>query len=426
MKLKYKIIAKLTATLTVLLTIWAIFFYMAMIEEINDEVDDALDSYAETLIIRKLAGQDMPTTSDGSNNQYYITEVTEEYAKSKPIIIYKDSIAYMEEKKETEPARVLITIFPDENNTYHQLTVLTPTIEKEDLRLSIAKWIILLYAAMLIVIIIVNIIVFQKNIRPLYILLKWIEDYKTGGKNRPLDNPTNVTEFRKLNAAASEFANRHEKQFEEQKMIIGNASHEMQTPLAICINRIELLMDDENLTEKQMEELFKTKQTLEHLTKLNKSLLLLSKIENKQFTDTVQLNLDELILKYLGDYKAVYKSRNITTECRMESHFTVNIHETLAVMLMTNLLKNSYAHNRPDGHITIEADKSHITIANTSDSDGALDAEHIFEKFYQGSKREGSTGLGLAICDSICKISGLSLTYAYRHGMHCFTIERKK
>ena len=80
MKLKYKIIAKLTATLTVLLTIWAIFFYMAMIEEINDEVDDALDSYAETLIIRKLAGQDMPTTSDGSNNQYYITEVTEEYA----------------------------------------------------------------------------------------------------------------------------------------------------------------------------------------------------------------------------------------------------------------------------------------------------------------------------------------------------------
>ena len=97
--------------------------------------------------------------------------------------------------------------------------------------------------------------------------------------------------------------------FEQQKQFIGNASHEMQTPLAICRNRLEMLMEDENLSESQLEELMKTHQTLEHITKLNKSLLLLSKIENGQFTDTVQVEVNKLLRQYLEDYKEVYQYR---------------------------------------------------------------------------------------------------------------------
>ena len=99
--------------------------------------------------------------------------------------------------------------------------------------------------------------------------------------------------------------------FEQQKQFIGNASHEIQTPLAICRNRLEMLMEDDSLSEKQLEELMKTHQTLEYITKLNKSLLLLSKIDNGQFTDTKEVDLNVLLKQYLEDYKEVYSYKNI-------------------------------------------------------------------------------------------------------------------
>ena len=95
----------------------------------------------------------------------------------------------------------------------------------------------------------------------------------------------------------------------------------MQTPLAICRNRLEMLMEDENLSESQLEELMKTHQTLEHITKLNKSLLLLSKIENGQFTDTTQVEVNKLLRQYLEDYKEVYQYREIITSVEEEGIF---------------------------------------------------------------------------------------------------------
>lgn len=425
MKLIYRILLRISITLTALLTAWAVLFYMAMIEEVNDEVDDALDSYSEELIIKKLAGVPMPSASDGSNNQYYICEVDEEYAGSRPVMSYSDSIVYLENKQEDEPARVMKTIFEDSNNRFYELTVLTPTIEKEDIRQSIFRWIVILYAAMLIAIIIVNVLVFHRNMKPLYRLLQWIDSYKTGAANPRLDNPTKVTEFLKLNNAIEKYAERNERLFEEQKQFIGNASHEIQTPLAICMNRIEMLMDDDNATEKQMEELFKTHRTLEYITKLNKSLLLLSKIDNGQFSETCPVCLNETAGKYIDDYKTVYEHKGITVETAFEDNFKVEMNEMLASVLMTNLLKNAFVHNRPGGTIRISSDKRHICVSNTSDTDTPLD-NRIFERFYQGRKKEGSTGLGLAISDSICRISGLQITYSYSNGMHNFTITEKK
>lgn len=121
-----------------------------------------------------------------------------------------------------------------------------------------AGWMIFLYIALLLTIIVINVWVFYRNMRPLYVLLHWLDQYRIGKVNEPLQNNTRVSEFRKLNEAAVRYAERSEQMFEQQKQFIGNASHEMQTPLAICRNRLEMLMEDENLSESQLEELMKT------------------------------------------------------------------------------------------------------------------------------------------------------------------------
>lgn len=423
MKLFHLVLWRISLALIVVLTVWAGFFYMAVVEEVNDEVDDTLEDYSEGLIIRALSGEDMPTASNGSNNQYYLYEVSESYAASHPQITYRDEMVFITEKSETEPARVLITIFRTEDERYMELVVYTPTIEKLDLLRAILGWIIFLYVLLLLIILSINIWVFRKNMKPLYVLLKWLDSSQLGKKNEPLENTTKITEFRKLNAATMAFAERGEKLFEQQKTFIGNASHEMQTPLAICRNRLEMLMEDETLTEHQLNELIKTHQTLENLTRMNRSLLRLCKIENGQFADTRSVCLNDILTHYLDDYKEVYAYRNITVTVTTDSSFCVEMNDSLVSVLVTNLLKNSFVHNIDGGFIYIKITANTFEISNTGEK--PLDRERIFERFYQGQKKEGSTGLGLALVDSICKANHLKIDYTYVENRHIFTISKQ-
>lgn len=423
MKLIYRIISRLSIALSVVLALWAVFFYYAIVDEINDEVDDSLEDYSEQILIRFLAGEELPSENTASNNQYYLKEITSEYARNNPHISYMDSMVYIPEKRETEPARILTTIYKDADGQYYELVVSTPTFEKEDLKESILYWIIFLYVGLLFVIIVVNIWVYNRSTRPLHILLAWMDKYQVGGKNEPLRNETDVTEFRKLNEAAIRNMERAEEVFQEQKQFIGNASHEMQTPLAVCRNRLETLMEDETLTENQLEELGKTHNTLGYITKLNKTLMLLFKIDNRQFTEKQEVELNRIIRDYLQDYKEIYAHLNIRTEIKETGIFRIRMNEMLARILVNNLMKNGYVHNLEGGQLLIEISSSGFVLKNTG-LETSLDSKRIFERFYQGNKKEGSTGLGLALVKSICDMEKLTVSYSFENNSHCFEISR--
>ncbi len=424
MKLFYHVLFRLSVGIIVILTAWAVFFYAAIIDEINDEVDDSLEDYSELIIIRSLAGEKLPSKDNGSNNQYFLTEVDEEYLRRHENISYQDSMVYIPEKRETEPARILTTLFRNDEGTCYKLTVSTPTIEKEDLQSAMLHLIIYLYVALLLTIILIDIWVFRQSLKPLYVLLHWLDHYRLGKKNAPLGNETRITEFRKLNEAALRYAARSEEMYEQQKQFIGNASHEMQTPLAICQNRLEMLLEDESLSEAQMGELLKTLQTLDHATKLNKSLLLLSKIDNSQFADTTTVCLNDVLKRHADDYREVYAYRGIALDIREEGQFRQEINESLATILMTNLLKNAYVHNVDGGDITVTLTARHIALSNSGEKK-PLDGKRVFERFYQGDRKKGSTGLGLAIASSICRQYGLLLSYSYTDERHVFVIRKR-
>ena len=418
MKLFYRVLINLLIGIFVILLGWAVVFYMGMMEEINDEVDDSLEDYTELIIKRSLAGKQLPSNDSGSNNQYFLKEVDRTYFLSHDAISYRDSMVYIEEKGESEPARILTTLFKDREERYFEISVYTPTIEKKDLREAIFYLLIGLFTTLLIAILLINIWVFHRIMKPFYRLLEWLDNFRLDKKNEPLDNPTNTTEFRKLNVAVNRFAVHSEEIFEQQKQFIGNASHEIQTPIAVCQNRLEMLMEDETLTEQQMGEIVKTYQTLEYVSKLNKSLLLLSKIDNSQFAETKEISLNEVLHRYSDDYREVYHYRGITLDIQEKATFRVQMNETLAVVLVTNLLKNAFVHNIDKGVIRIEITSASIRFGNTGISE-PLDEKRIFERFYQGGKKkEGSTGLGLAIVHAICRQCRLQVRYRFLDGMH--------
>lgn len=421
MKLFHQVQINLLIGIVIVLTGWAFFFYMGIMDEINDEVDDSLEDYSELIIIRSLAGRELPSNDSGTNNQYFLREVTDEYAASHVGIVYRDSMIYIKEKKETEPARILTTIFKDKENQYYELSVYTPTIEKSDLLESVFILLVALFASLLVVILLINAWVFRRRMKPFYTLLAWLDDYRLGTGNAPLRNPTDTTEFQKLNEAVTRFASHSEEVFEQQKLFIGNASHEIQTPLAVCLNRLEMLLEDETLTEAQSEGIVKTCQTLEYVNKLNKSLLLLSKIDNSQFVEEKEVDMNRLIATYLEDYQEVYAYKQLKVEVRTQGKWMVNMNEVLATILITNLLKNAFVHNVQEGIICISVTSMGIVIKNTA-VDGSLDADRIFERFYQGHRKEGTTGLGLALVHAICRQSHLKICYLYEEGWHSFEL----
>lgn len=423
MKLFYRVLMHLLVGIVVILVGWAVVFYLGIMEEINDEVDDSLEDYTELIITRSLAGKELPARDSGSNNQYYLREVEPSYALSRPAIFYRDSMVYISEKKETEPARILTTLFKDKEGTYFEVAVYTPTIEKKDLRQAIFQLLVGLFVSLLVAILLINVWVFRRSMRPFYRLVDWLDHSRLGKKNVPLENPTHITEFRKLNEAVMRYATHSEEVFEQQKQFIGNASHELQTPLAICQNRLEMLMEDETLSELQMEEILKTYQTLEYVSKLNKSLLLLSKIDNSQFVEISEVCINEVLHRYVDDYCEVYDYRGIRLTVEEKGEFRIRMNETLAVVLVTNLLKNAFVHNIDKGEIRIVITSSGIRFGNTGNGE-PLDGKRIFERFYQGKKKEGSTGLGLAIVDAVCRQYQLRVSYSAVDGMHCFEVSR--
>lgn len=420
MKLIYRVALRLSIFLLPLMALWAVLFYITMVDEINDEADDTLEDYSEMIIIRMLAGRELPPLNSGSNNSYSIVPVDEFYVDTHPRINYYDAEVYIPEKEETEPARILTTIFQDAGGNYYELKVATPTFEKEDLLRAIFSWVVILYLLLLTTTLILTMWVFHRSMRPLYELLQWLDHYRPGQKNSRVPNNTRIKEFSKLNTAAQEAVDRVENVVEQQKQFIGNASHELQTPLAVLGSRIEWMLDKTEPNEMQAEELLKMQRSLSHIVRLNKTLLLLTKIENGQFPESRPIALGSFIEEQAELYNEIYADRGLSCETDIQEDFTVEMNESLASTLTNNLLKNAFVHSEPGSKIAIIVRPRKLSVSN--DGSQPLDADRIFDRFFQGEKKEGSTGLGLALVKAVCKYYHLGLEYRFDNGRHCFSV----
>ena len=420
MKLIHHTISKLSIVMIIILSIWAGFFYFSILDEILDETDDSLENYKNLIIQQVLRDTAALDNHNDLMSQYFIKEISEPQA-----VRYKeryfDSTRFYETEYEFDPVRVLKTAFRGQDKKFYELTVMISTLEQDDMIEAMLQWIVILYFTLLICILIVSEIVFKKSLAPFYKLLNWLNDFTLGGKNPPLENPTKVKEFRKLNETILKMTRRNEELYSQQKQFIENASHELQTPLAICRNKLELLAERPDCSEEQLQEIEDIHRNLGRIVKLNKSLLLLSRIENGQFHEVKEIELNPIIKELVEDFQEIYEHKNLQIEVEETTVCKVRMNESLANILVTNLLKNAMIHTPNEGSITIRIQSTGISFTNSTDG-LTLDQNRLFTRFYQAdNKKSESTGLGLAIVQSITKLYNFRITYSF-DGKHHFNL----
>ena len=419
MKLIYRVTLRLALVIMPVLLIWAIAFYFTMVHQVNDETDDSLDDYAGMIASRVVDGDELPTPGDGSNNTYSIEllPATGNYDDSET---YEDRDVYLHWKQENEPARVLTKIFHDDDGTAYKLVVSTPTFERDDIIRALLIHIATIYTVLLCIILIVTVLVFKISMRPLYSLLKWLDGYRLGNGIAGFPDEESVIEFKKLTQAARETIERAENHLERQKQFIGNASHELQTPLAVLGNRIEWMMDNTTLTEEQFAELSKMRQSIHRLVRLNRTLLLLSKIDSGHFLDKGDVDIVPIVDNELEVYMEIFADKKIACNVKCTRPFVVQMDEMLATTMVSNLIKNAFVHSPAGGTIDITISRGELTISNNGDE--ALDKTRLFDRFYTSGK-SGSTGLGLALVKSIAGYYNFSVGYGFENGKHNFVVK---
>lgn len=424
MKLLSYTYRKLALLLFLLMAVWGVLFYYAIIDEVVDETDDTLENYGEILMESALHDPSILETEGSLMSFYKFTPISEEEGRHYRQVFY-DATVYIELEDEDEPVRVMCTAFRMPDGQYYELKLMISILERDDMVEAMLWYLGALFLLFLICTSIGIQLVLKGVFRPLHRLLAWLHCIQPGKEVPPLDNPTKIREFRQLSDAALDMGNRSYKAYEEQKQFIENASHELQTPLAIVRGKVELLAESEGMTEQQMEQLDEIYATLGRAVKLNKSLLLLSRIENGQYTEMEDVSVDEILDELLPDLMDIYEHKQVRLiRKREEQPFIIRCNHSLAQILVSNLVKNSLLHNREGGELQVLTTPTSLVIKNTGDV--PLDGEKLFRRFYHGMDgKKDSTGLGLAIARSIALSSSLKLTYEWQDGMHTFRLVKE-
>ncbi len=424
MKLVYKISLGLSIALIVTLALWGWLSYRTMESKIHADTDMILRDYSEKIISRMLAGEKLPGRFNGVYNTYYIVEVTPEYAAEHPMVEYKDAETYMMAQEDFSSSRMRTQIFMDKTGKYYEISVSLPTFERETLVEHVLWWTVLLFVVLFATLVIIAVAVVDYNMKPFKELMEWMDTYVPGQTDKTVPSSADVVEFRKLAASVQEAVDRFEHEYEERRIFIGNASHELQTPLAVCLNRIEMLMDKPDMDEEVASELVRIHRGIQHLVRLNKTLLLLSKIENDQFPDASDVDFTSMLSDAVGLDDEIYSYKDIKSSFAAEGQFVWRINEQMASVLTGNLLKNAYVHTRKGGVVEVHVSSEGFTVSN--DGDTPLDRSKMFSRFYlPGGRKEGSTGLGLALAYSVCDRNGLVLSYDFCENRHVFSVKIK-
>lgn len=380
---------------------------------IREDIENFLINREEIATTQIVNGEPLSSLNNYEQKVYLITETTKVDQ-----LIFVDTLIY--------------DIIDDKYQPYLQLTV-NRRIGKQCYHIVISKSLIetkllvteifldmfYVFVGLLAVLISLNLLVSRNLWRPFKDTLIRLQNYELGRSEKIKFKETNTVEFLQLNTILSKMTDRIRKDFLNLKEFTENASHEIQTPLAIIKSKTEMLMQSDNLSEHQFSFVKAIYDATIKLSKLNQGLLLLAKIENHQYVAEEDLDINSLIDNNLKDYQEMMSLKKISIRVDLSGANMVQMNSNLAQILISNLLRNAIKHTPEGGKIEVIASDGSVRFLNSGEKIKTQNFQ-MFERFQK--ENSDSLGLGLAIVKKICESYGVPIRYSYEQDMHQFKL----
>ncbi|MDB5273569.1 MAG: sensor histidine kinase [Chitinophagaceae bacterium] len=407
-----------------LLLAWCGVFYFSIQSIIYEEVDEYLTFHENEVIEEIKANPALLYEGSLHFSDFKIKKITakeyEHFREKHPEGQFKDVKKFIAFEGEEESFRMKRSVF-ELNNTCYQLTSITTLMKLEDILYTILINSCIFAVLFFVLVTLLNRVILRKLWNPFYETMAKIKQYKLDKETTVVFNKTKISEFQELNQSIAALIHNNLAVYKNQKQFIENASHEMQTPVGIIQSKMELLMEDTAISRGQAVLVEEASEQIDRLTRLNKTLLLLSKIENNQFPENSQVNVTALIVKCCEYFNDLLEFKYISLNIVEQENVFLNMNADLAEILFANLIKNAINHNYASGYINVHIKATAFVISNTGQAID-FDPKLLFERFSKKSDNPQSNGLGLSIVKKICSLYNFNITYAYSSKEHTVSI----
>ncbi|MDZ7717393.1 MAG: HAMP domain-containing sensor histidine kinase [Balneolaceae bacterium] len=326
-----------------------------------------------------------------------------------------DTLIYHDRLEQNEP-NVKVSAWRNINGQSYYISTYGAMIETDDITEAVVKTLLWILGMQIVGAVGIGFLVSGRLFKPFRKTLEKIANFQLHKKEYVPAEKTNVKEFNDLNRFVEKMTRKAVADYKNLKEFAENASHELQTPLAIAKGKLELLSETE-LTEEQYKYIESLEKSVKKLSRLSESLALLTKIENHEFQNNERVNLSDIINESLEAFKEFIALNNLTVETDVQDDVEVQMHPVLADILWTNLFQNAVRHNVENGEIKIELDDERLVISNSGD-DPEIDPDQLFERFRKAEQSSESIGLGLSIIKRIVDQNNLSINYTFESGWH--------
>jgi len=299
-----------------------------------------------------------------------------------------------------------------QNDQDYKVTILISQSESDKLIMKIAIMNIGFAMLFFLIMFFVNRHSIKSALGVFYSTIRKLEDFEVTQSSTLSLDTAEIEEVKKLNQVFEKMSAQIRQDFISQKEYTENVSHELQTPLAIISSKADELMQADNLSKEQMEQLALLLETTNRLSKINQALIFLTKIDNRFYTEGSTFSLNDLIKEKLSLFKDAIQDKNIKLKLDLLDITHVYMNPYLAETLIINLIKNAIVHNENGGILRITLNNQTLSIAN-SGSPLSFDEKDIFKRFTRSNENKKSLGIGISIVQRICDLYAFNIAYSY-------------